>query len=84
MGKVRARIDAGTSTEVVDSPLQLILSVQALLALVRWKAVRDGATQMRERSVVVRPAFGPTCSIDGADRTSCGATIIDAAEGDRS
>jgi hypothetical protein len=68
----------------VDSSSQLIVSVQALLALARWKAARDGATHVRERSVMVRPAFGSTGTLDGADRTSGGAETVLSGEGDRS
>src|SRR4051812_50227670 len=53
-----ASLGRGTSAEEVDSFSGPVVSAKALLALVGWRASRDGRDDPPASAVLVRPAFG--------------------------
>src|SRR4051812_50087878 len=63
----------GTSAEEVDSFSGPVVIAKALLALVGWRAGRDGRDDPPASAVLVRPAFGAAGPADRGDRPPCSA-----------
>src|SRR4051812_49959066 len=73
----------GTSAEEVDSFSGPVVIAKALLALVGWRAGRDGRDDPPASAVLVRPAFGAAGPADRGDRPPCRAAPGPPRPGDR-
>src|SRR3954449_11250164 len=78
-----AFLGGGTSAEEVDSFSGPVVSAKALLALVGWRAGRDGREDPCATAVLVRPAFGAASPPSRADRPLGGAAPGQLGRGDR-
>src|SRR4051794_41839102 len=82
MARAFASLGRGTSAEEVDSFSGPVVSAKALLALVGWRAGRDGREDPCASAVLVRPAFGAAGPPGRADRPARGAARCPPGRGD--
>src|SRR3954449_1703474 len=83
MGGTPTSLGRGTSAEEVDSFSGPVVSAKALLALVGWRASRDGRDDPPASAVLVRPAFGAAGPADRGDRPLGSAAPGQPGRGDR-